>query len=126
MITLRILTPKIYSKKIETIGNFWMNARERIQQFERRVEGCEAAIYGAGFYGAYILSALKSPEKIRVVLDNNKYLHGRRLMDSLVIDPAAIPGNIEALYIGLNPASASDILKSQTVIDLDRLQCFYL
>ena len=62
------------------------------------------AIYGAGFYGSWIASALAHPERVYCFLDRSPFQQGRHRFGKPIVPPEQLPGDIGALYVGLNPA----------------------
>lgn len=109
------------------IADFWQQAGARVQSFEQTL-GADApvALYGAGFYGAFIASWLRQPQRIRYVIDQNAFLQGRQLHGAPVIAPADLPSDISTLLIGLNPAHARQIVGEIPAFAGRSLNCFYL
>lgn len=70
----------------------------------------ETAIYGAGFYGAFIVSCLKEPDRVVCHLDQNIYLHGREINGRPILVPAQLPPHVHHVWVGLNPAHARQII----------------
>jgi SAM-dependent methyltransferase len=100
-------------RALETIAEYWNGAAERIREFERSLPADEpVAIYGAGFYGAFIAACLLHPERIVCHLDQNPYLQGRTLDGRPVLAPEALPAGIRTLLVGLNPAHARSIVEA--------------
>ena len=95
------------------IAGYWNGAAERIRSFEQSLPVDEpVAIYGAGFYGAFIASCLVYPQRIVCHLDQNPFLQGRQLDGRPVLAPAQLPAGIRTLLVGLNPAHARAIVES--------------
>lgn len=65
-----------------------------------------AAIYGSGFYGAFIASALEDASSLRCFLDASPYQQGKTLKGLPILAPQDLPPDIKLLYIGLNPVIA--------------------
>jgi SAM-dependent methyltransferase len=109
------------------IADFWQQAGARVQAFEQTL-GADApvALYGAGFYGAFIASWLRQPQRIRYVIDQNAFLQGRHLHGAPVIAPADLPSDISTLLVGLNPAHARQIVGDIPAFAGRSLNCFYL
>ena len=109
------------------IADFWQQAGARVQAFEQALAADTAvALYGAGFYGAFIASWLRQPQRIRCVIDQNSFLQGRQLHGAPVIAPAALPADIHTLLVGLNPAHARQIIGDIAAFAGRSLNCFYL
>lgn len=100
-----------YAAKANEIAAFWNGIGETISDSEIKAEA-PAAIYGSGFYGAFIYSNLTHPEKITHFLDKNPFQQGRTLFDVPIVSPDALPQDTKTLYIGLNPAIARKAIGS--------------
>jgi 2-polyprenyl-3-methyl-5-hydroxy-6-metoxy-1,4-benzoquinol methylase len=105
----------ITSKSIDAackIGAFWQKAGTRIQDFERELPpNAVVALYGGGFYGTFIVSWLSHPERIQYIIDQNVFLHGRKIHGVPVIRPDELPRDVNTIFVGLNPNSAKQILQ---------------
>lgn len=109
------------------IADFWQQAGARVQAFEQTLAAdAPVALYGAGFYGAFIASWLRQPQRIRYVIDQNAFLQGRQLHGAPVIAPADLPSDISTLLVGLNPAHARQIVGDIPAFAGRSLNCFYL
>lgn len=109
------------------IADFWQQAGARVQAFEQTLAAdAPVALYGAGFYGAFIASWLRQPQRIRYVIDQNAFLQGRQLHGAPVIAPADLPSDISTLLVGLNPAHARQIVGDIDAFVGRTLNCFYL
>lgn len=88
------------------LARHWHDINERLQRAEANARSGPAAIYGSGFYGAYITSSLQDPSRIQCYLDRNPFLQGRQLFGKPVLTPQSLPEDVRTLYIGLNPSVA--------------------
>jgi FlaA1/EpsC-like NDP-sugar epimerase len=79
---------------------------ERIAALEESTAGRPFAIYGAGFYGSYILSSLRDPSRVVAVIDQNPYLQGREHFGVPVMAPADLPAEVADVLVGLNPRTS--------------------
>lgn len=114
-------------KAISDIARFWSDAQDRVRAFESRfVPECRFAIYGAGFYGAFLLASLQYPERVSCFLDQNPFLQNRQLYGRPILAPSSMPDNIEQLLVGLNPAHARSIIAKVDPLTARRLDAFYL
>ncbi|MBF8176677.1 class I SAM-dependent methyltransferase [Herminiimonas contaminans] len=114
-----------FVKNIQDIATFWSTAATKTREFERTLAADEVlAIYGAGFYGTFLYTALESPERVTCFLDQNPFLVGHLIQSKPVIKPADINVDVTTLLVGLNPVSAKGILKKMP--DLDNLRKFFL
>jgi FlaA1/EpsC-like NDP-sugar epimerase len=109
------------------IADFWQQAGARVQAFEQTLPpDVPVALYGAGFYGAFIASWLRQPQRIRHVIDQNAFLQGRQLHGAPVIAPGDLPADVSTLLVGLSPAHARQIVGDIDAFTGRSLNCFYL
>lgn len=95
----------------QEVASFWSKASEKVCLKESKMpKHSECAIYGAGFYGAFLASCLKAPQHIRCYLDQNIHLQGRELNGRPILKPDRLPEHIEYIWVGLNPAVARTII----------------
>lgn len=111
--------------KVSVLAQFWRGISEQIEQAEATHAG-PSAIYGAGFYGAFIYSHLKNPSSIQVVLDQNPFQQDRKLFDVPIVAPSALPEEIKNLYVGLNPKIARQVISSHANLNRSDLQVVFL
>lgn len=111
--------------RFQEIGLFWKRAAEKIRSQEAQIpQDAEVAIYGAGFYSAFVVSCLRAPQRVVCHLDQNVYLQGRELNGRTILSPAQLPDNIKHVWVGLNPAHARKIIPE--VEALSKRQVSYL
>ena len=107
--------PKVVREVIEEarkIAQFWKGIGTKVKDFERSVPGTERlALYGAGFYGAFIKSCLQHSERIACIIDQNPFLQGRAVSGISVITPAELPYDIHVVLVGLNPANSRKLIE---------------
>ena len=97
--------------RFQGMASFWSNASVRVRSQEAQLPpDAETAIYGAGFYGAFVVSCLKEPQRVVCHLDQNVYLHGRELNGRPIFFPAQLPVHIQNVWVGLNPTHARQIV----------------
>jgi SAM-dependent methyltransferase len=101
-------TNEIRSKAFR-ISNYWKKAQKNISDF---IMDSEFAIYGAGFYGNYILLNLCETVKPSFFIDQNPFLHGKEIQGIPVVDPSLLPENIENVVVGINPLAADLAMQS--------------
>ncbi len=116
---------KPYEKALE-IAKFWHQSSEKIAAFENKNQGPAAAIYGAGFYGAFLCAHLKNINSIQFIIDQNPFLQGKTIFGRNVIRPDQLPSDIEVIYVGLNPMYAKNIIESIPVLQSPPRKYFYL
>lgn len=107
--------------------DFWNNIGLRITSFEEQVgTNKKAAIYGAGFYGTFILSCLENPDNIKCILDQNPLFQNTKKHGLPVLDPKDLPELVDVLYIGINPRNAVEIIKQSSLSKSRNLKIMYL
>ena len=91
--------------RVKEISKYWSNISDKIIAYEESHSDINnAAIYGSGFYGSFIYSLLKYPEKINYFIDQNKHKHNTKIFNKEIIPPNMIFDEVESIYVGLNPA----------------------
>ena len=97
----------VRGKDVVAIADFWGGIKARIAGFESSLPaGAPVAIYGAGIYGNFIYSCLKSPENVACFLDQNKFLIGSEVKGAPVLHPNDLPDGVQTVLVGLNPKFA--------------------
>jgi 2-polyprenyl-3-methyl-5-hydroxy-6-metoxy-1,4-benzoquinol methylase len=113
--------------ELSAIAEFWRNAAVRIRAYESGLkDGRQIAVYGAGFYAAFITAALAKPARIACYLDQNPFLQGKVFNDQPVLPPADLPNDLATLLVGLNPAHARTIIADIPALSRRKLDYFYL
>ncbi|KQY49727.1 class I SAM-dependent methyltransferase [Lysobacter sp. Root494] len=107
------------------IAAFWDKAASRVRDYEASIGG-DAAIYGAGFYGAFIATSLSNPSIISCHIDQNPYLQGQTFDGKPVIAPDDLPTDVSSILVGLNPAHARKIISEVAVLRERDLDYFFL
>jgi SAM-dependent methyltransferase len=90
------------------MAGYWSGVISRIQAFEESVDEGSLAIYGAGFYGNFIASAMMHPEKITCFFDQNQYLQNTKIRNRPVLSPDDIPAEVQYIMVGMNPQRARE------------------
>ena len=127
VITTNSLDASSIVDKAQEIGQFWQHAGEKVIDFEKGLDDdAKLAVYGAGFYGFFIMSCLSGRFKINYILDQNPFMHGRKIGGAIVIDPASLPADIHTLLVGLNPSHAKQIIQEVAGFENRNLNVFYL
>jgi ubiquinone/menaquinone biosynthesis C-methylase UbiE len=109
------------------IAQFWQDIGCKIKEFEHSIQNVKRlAIYGAGFYGAFISACLQHPEKIACVIDQNPFLQGCKVNGVDIISPTALPEDISMILVGLNPAYAKSLIEEIPELSSRQLTYFYL
>ncbi|AKI02043.1 Methyltransferase domain [Hoeflea sp. IMCC20628] len=111
--------------KAKEIAAFWDGVGEVIGKQEAVAEA-PAAIYGSGFYGAYIYSQLSHSENVRCFLDKSPYQQGRRLFDVPIVAPSELARETRTLYVGLNPSIARKAMAGMPELSADDRDLVFL
>lgn len=113
-------------ERVDGIAGYWSGFRDRVTDFEAeaRLSGLRTAIYGSGFYGSYIATCLDHLEDVECFVDQNPFRQGHILLGKKVVAPEDLPREVEALYVGLNPAVARGELAKADVFRDKFLQFF--
>ena len=114
-----------YEKAVE-ISQFWGGSSTKITEFENKNRGLIAAIYGAGFYGAFLAANIADINSVRFIIDQNPYLHGKSFFGKKIISPNELPNDIEVIYVGLNPKYAKNIIEGIPSFSQRNLKYFYI
>jgi SAM-dependent methyltransferase len=108
------------------LAQYWDGLNENIRAAEALAGDEPAAIYGSGFYGAYIASTLGDPARVRCFLDRSPFQQGKTLFGKPVLPPEALPADIRTLYVGLNPSIARAAMASTNWPQASRMRFVYL
>lgn len=93
------------------IAEYWKTAGSKIRAFEQTIAGDKrVAIYGAGFYGAFVSSSLAHSERVEYIVDQNPFLQGPGSIGIPIVSPANLPKSIDTVFVGLNPAHAKRLI----------------
>lgn len=112
--------------EVTKVSNFWSGISQRVTDFESNHNDADIAIYGAGFYGAFIYRNLRSKNNVKAFLDQNPYLKNTTLFDIPVISPDKLPKNVKSVYVGLNPLNAKKIIDAIPHFNSRYIDFFYL
>lgn len=114
-------------EKVLEICRFWENIGGKIAKFENNTDDTtNAALYGAGFYGAFIFSQLRHPWRVKCIIDENPFLQNTEMFDLPIFAPDDLPDSVSTVYVGLNPQNAEDIIAQTALIKSNRLKFMYL
>jgi len=96
--------------QVNAIAGYWDRYGTDVRAFEDLLPlGSRTAIYGAGFYGTFLLTCLANPERVVCFMDRDPYLQGECHRGRPVFSPEALPDGVDTVYIGVNPDAATDI-----------------
>lgn len=109
------------------IADFWCDAADRVRTHEAGLPEDESvAIYGAGFYGAFIAASLARPDRIACHLDQNPFLQDKMFNGRPILHPNEMPAAMKTVLVGLNPAHARRIIADIQALSARDLHYFYL
>ena len=101
------VNPLEVNERARGLARYWARVGRKVRSVGR-AEPNGSAIYGSGFYGAFIYSTLADPVDIACFLDRSPYQQGKTLFGKPILAPDQLPGGTDRLYIGLNPAIARE------------------
>ncbi len=105
-----------YQSKALQMAQSWQSMEARIAHFYRQHMHKKALVYGAGFYGIFILSHLPKSHNVAYIVDQNDFLHGSKVDGLEVKAVHDIGDDIEVVYIGLNPLYAKTVIENLDVM----------
>ncbi len=83
-------------------------------------------IYGSGFYGTFIASCLENIDGLACFLDCNPHRLGKEILGKPIVSIANIPQDVGAMYVGLNPKIAREVMSNITEFEINKLNICYL
>jgi SAM-dependent methyltransferase len=111
--------------KVLELASYWDNMASAIEVIEAK-SGLPVAIYGSGFYGAYIYANLKEPSRVICFLDQSPYQQKKTLFGVKILSPKNMPINVKSLYVGLNPKIAQEVIETNASLRKNLIEIFYL
>ena len=117
--------PKLKNSTLR-MSSYWTDVIERIQNFEIDAAEEQLAVYGAGFYGNFIATAMKNPKKITCFIDQNKHLTNTEINGKPVLDPENIPKEVKHILVGMNPERAKENIDQIEALKVLNLNYFFL
>ena len=96
----------VHHKAAFEMAEYWRDIVGRIREFEASAGNGIVSVYGAGFYGNFIVSAMRNPDRICCVVDQNKHLWGRKLNGKRIVAPDELPVEVMHVLVGMNPRNA--------------------
>ena len=111
----------------QSMADFWHTIGQSIREFEESLNSDDVcAIYGAGFYGNFVASALSNIKRIACFVDQNPHLHGTEIHGKRVVGPDEMPQDVTHCIVGLNPRNASSYIQAIESWNMRKLKYFYL
>lgn len=102
-------------RQCQEMATYWNEFASRVTEFEDRQDKARVAIYGSGFYGTFIATALQHFDRVSCFLDQNPFRQHRTLLERPILSPAELPNDITTIYVGLNPAHAQAAMENLEV-----------
>jgi len=113
--------------ELSLLADYWRCAAAKVLARETELQDKDTiAVYGAGFYAAFISANMLSPERIICYLDQNPYLQGKKFNGRCVLAPCELPLDVNTVFVGLNPAHAAEIVAAIPALANRQLKYFYL
>jgi len=113
--------------ELSAMADFWRDAAAKVRAREARLtDDDRIAVYGAGFYGAFIFANLTHPERIACYLDQNPFLQGKESNGRPILPPSELPSDVKTVFVGLNPVHAKAIISDVATLSKRELDYFYL
>lgn len=114
-------------KKAHELAAFWSTAADAVRANEARADREKGiAIYGSGFYGAFIYANLERPETVTCFLDQSPWQQGKSMFGVPIIAPQDMSADVGTVFVGLNPVIARDVMSTQPWFGRDELMLIYL
>lgn len=111
--------------KLDEYKKLWGNLNIRINEFIKSMPvNQKLAIYGSGFYGAYVYSCIED-RKVEFFLDINTN-KSKNLFDIPVILPVDLPVTVKYIIVALNPTIAEKAISEANIPQSDDKKLFYI
>ena len=107
-------------------ADYWKNIDRRIHDFEGSNSTLQCAVYGAGFYGTYLGSRLKSWGKVQYVIDQDPFLKGKSFLGKPIISVDKIDDDIKLIYVALNPKKSREIISQIPKLNSKDVKYFFM
>ncbi len=108
------------------IATYWNNIKNRIVEFEANTDNKNCAIYGSGFYGAFIMSCLRNTDSVSCFIDRNPWRQGQTLNEKPIVSPDDLPEDVCHIYVGLRPEIARQNIAQVDALQSRKIEFFYL
>ncbi len=125
MRTAPAVAPADLRARVQELAEFWANLRDNICSLEATSES-PYAIYGSGFYGAYVYSNLEKKDDVKCFLDQSPFQQEKKLFGRRIFAPAALPDDIRTIFVGLNPIIAHSVIEGVPELNKSGLQINFL
>jgi SAM-dependent methyltransferase len=111
--------------KVGELANYWGRMADHVKSTQAKLDG-PFAIYGSGFYGAFIYSHLGRHSEIECFLDQSPFQQGKDLFGVPIVSPASLSSEVNTLFIGLNPKIARAVIEDQANLNRSGLKLVFL
>lgn len=108
------------------MAGYWSDVVGRIQAFEESIDEGALAIYGAGFYGNFMATAMKQPERVTCFIDQNQHLQNTEIRNRPVFSPENVPFEVQHVLVGMNPQRARENIAQIESWKTRKLNYFFL
>ncbi len=101
-----------FTQKAYDLAEFWSSQNQRlVKAISNLPKDRGIAIYGAGFYGAYLFGLVtRCGRNVECFIDSNPHMTGEKNNGIVIVAPSGVPNNVEDILVGLNPSSAKAII----------------
>ena len=106
------------------MADYWCTFGKCVRDFESAHKGA-SAIYGSGFYGTFISTCLEQPERVECFIDRNPHRQKQRLFNLPIVSPESLPGEVNTIYVGLNPRVAREEIAAVDNLQSRECDFFY-
>lgn len=113
------------AEQVNGLAEFWTLIKQRIREMEIKSDA-PYAIYGSGFYGAFIYANIEKKDQVKCFLDRSPFQQNKKLFGLSILAPEALPSEIQTLFVGLNPNTARDIMRGNPTLNNRSLQMHFL
>lgn len=122
----KVIRQNTFYEMATAVAKFWTESSKKIAKYESENKTSNAAIYGAGFYGAFLAANINNFSSVKFIIDQSPHLQGKLIFNREVIPPNKLPKEIDVIYVGLNPMYAKSIIESTALKSMSHLKYFYL
>jgi len=113
--------------RINEIASYWSSMAVHVREFESSIpEDATVAIYGAGFYSAFLIGCMENPDMVTCLIDQNPFLYGKEMKGLPIVSPGKLPESVDTILVGLNPAHARNIIGEILSFSARNITYFYL
>jgi 2-polyprenyl-3-methyl-5-hydroxy-6-metoxy-1,4-benzoquinol methylase len=109
-----------------SITSAWSDACRRLDTHISANRGRRSAIFGAGFYAAFLLTRIADRARVLCCVDSNPHLWGKTIFGIPIASPEALPSSTEVVYVGLNPKRARAIAATVSALQRPGLDLIFI